>query len=321
MKLGVVASLYMDLPLDDALKYLTCVGFEAVELYCGQMAAPVHCDPDVLLNDPKALQTFKDTLDRYGMTISQLNCSGNAVSPIPGEAEKHRVAFEKALRLAEALLVDTVGTFSGCPGGGPKDETPNWITCPWPDEFTGMLRYQWEEVLIPYWEKTAMRAKEHGVERIALEMHPGFCVYNPHTLLKLREAVGPVIGANFDPSHLFWQGIDIQQAIFELNTAIFHMHAKDTRLFDANIRKNGILDTKPYSETKDRAWIFGTVGFGHGEEEWRKIIDALTIVGYNGTISIEHEDALKSKKEGLEQAYRFLKTILPKEKPDQMWWA
>lgn len=190
MQLGVFSALFADLSFDETLKYLRNVGFDAVELYCGQMGTPTHCNPDILLYDNQELQRFNDTLNKHGMFVSQLNCSGNPLSPIPGEAKTHQDAFEKALRLAEKINVDTIATFSGCPGGGPKDETPNWITCPWPDEYTGMLRYQWEEVLMPYWKKAADMAKNHGVTKIALEMHPGFCVYNPETLLKLRKNVG-----------------------------------------------------------------------------------------------------------------------------------
>ena len=82
-------------------------------------------------------------------------------------------------------------------------------------------------MLIPYWKKTAEFARNHGVTKIAFEMHPGFCVYNPETILRIREAVGETIGANFDPSHLIWQGIDPVAAIRALEGAIYHFHAKD----------------------------------------------------------------------------------------------
>ena len=321
MKIGLLTSLFHDISVSETFAYCKKTGFEAVELYCGQLTAPLHCDPNILLKDNAQLQTLKDELKRNNLIISQLNCSGNAISPIPGEGKKHQEAFEKTVLLAEKLQIDTIANFSGCPGGGPKDETPNWITCPWPDEFVSMLAYQWEEVLIPYWKKAVKFANEHGVTKIGLEMHPGFCVYNPETLLKLRDAVGNTIGANFDPSHLFWQGIDIQQAILSLGEAIFHVHAKDTRIFDQNIQKNGVLDTKHYGDITNRAWVFGTVGCGHGELEWRTIIDTLSMVGYDYVISIEHEDSLKSKKEGLESAFTFLSKIVPKEKPGEMWWA
>lgn len=321
MKIGLLTSLFADKTLTETLDYAQTAGFEAVELYSGVLIEPSHCDPAVLLKDDAALKRLKDDVESHGLFVSLLNCSGNPVSPIPGEAAKHQEAFVQTVRLAEKLGVDRVAVFSGCPGGGPKDETPNWVTCPWPPEYLTALDYQWNEVLIPYWTKAARLAADHGVTKIGFEMHPGFCVFNPETLLRLRAAVGPAIGANFDPSHLFWQGIDIPLAIRALEGAIFHVHAKDTRIFTKNIEKNGVLDTKHYSKLTDRAWVFGTVGCGHGESVWRAIIDELAIQGYDYVLSIEHEDSLMAREEGLEKALTFLKKLVIREKPGQMWWA
>ncbi len=321
MKLGLFTALYSDLPLAEMLSKVKSMGFQTVELYTGKLAPPAHCDPEPLLGSKAKLQEFKDTIEKYGLPISQLNCSGNPISPIPGEAEKHKEAFLQTIRLAEKLGIDTIANFSGCPGGGPKDETPNWITCPWPEEYLSMLEYQWNEVLVPFWKWAVKEAANYGVTKIGLEMHPGFCVYNPETLLKLRSAVGEAIGSNFDPSHLIWQGIDIPEAILSLRGAIFHMHAKDTRVFARNVRRNGNLDTKHYSHVEQRAWVFGTVGYGNDERYWRGIIDALALTGYDGVVSIEHEDSSMSKDEGLMKAYELLNRVIIREKPGAMWWA
>ena len=321
MKLGVFSSLFGEQDLDTTLDYLQQVGFEAVEFYAGGRAKPGHCSPAVLLHSELERQKLKDQLARHNMLLSMLNCSGNPVSPNKELAKMHQEGFENAVRLAEKLGVEGVIVFSGCPGGGPRDETPNWVTCPWPEEYLSILDYQWNEVLIPYWQKAAKFAADHGVTKLAFEMHPGFCVYNPESLLKLRAAVGPSIGANFDPSHLFWQGIEADRAIRNLGEAIFHFHAKDTRIFWDNVAANGVLDPKHYGQMADRAWIFGTVGYGQPEEVWKKIINALAMIGYDYVISIEHEDALMSKKEGLEKAYRYLRQIMIAEKPGAMWWA
>jgi len=159
--------------------------------------------------------------------------------------------------------------------------------------------------------------------KIALEMHPGFLVYNPETLLALRAATGPELGVNFDPSHLFWQGIDPVVAIRRLgeNGALFHAHAKDTYLDRDNIRINGVLDTKSYTRVRDRAWTFRTVGFGHADEVWRQIVSALRVAGYDDVISIEHEDILHSRDEGLARAVEFLRGVVPGEPPDDAWWT
>ena len=246
---------------------------------------------------------------------------GNAVHPDREVARQFHEDFENAVLLAEKLGVDTVVTFSGCPGGSPEDKTPNWVTCPWPDDFTHILNYQWNEVLIPYWKKEVEFVRAHGVKKIAFEMHPGFCVYNPETLMKLRNAVGPEIGANFDPSHLFWQGIDPVAAIRYLGDAIFYFHAKDTKVDEINTARNGVLDTKPYSDEINRSWIFRSVGYGHGAPVWKDMMSALRMVGYDGMISIEHEDSLMSVPEGLGRAIGILKETMMFESTGGMWWA
>lgn len=216
-----------------------------------------------------------------------------------------------------------MNTFSGCPGGSPADKTPNWVTCPWPDDFSKILDYQWNEVLIPYWKEKAAFARAHGVHKIALELHPGFCVYNTRTLLRLREAVGPEIGANLDPSHLFWQGIDICACIRELGKAgaIHHFHAKDTWIDPINTSINGVLDTTHYSKELERSWIFRTVGYGHGTQVWKAIASELRLAGYDYAISIEHEDSLMSGREGLLKAIECLKESLIFEDKGEMYWA
>ena len=153
-------------------------------------------------------------------------------------------------------------------------------------------------------------------------MHPGFLVYNPKTLLKLREAVGDIIGANFDPSHLFWQGIDPVEAIKELRGAIYHFHAKDVYLDEAEIKKNGVLDPGSFGNLAERRWYFRSLGYGHDMLTWKKMMSALRLAGYEGTVSIEHEDALMSTNEGLEKAIDVLKeAIMFDQINNDVFWA
>ena len=321
MKLGVLTNLFGSLPLEEALVKFEKLGIEAVEIGCGGYPGRDHADPAVLLADDKKLEEFKDTLARHNMALACLSCHGNAVHPDPAVAKAFDDDFHNAVLLAEKLGIDTIVTFSGCPGGSRDDKTPNWVTCPWPGDFGKILEYQWNEVLIPYWKKTAAFAKEHGVTKIAFEMHPGFCVYNPETLLRLRAAVGDAIGANFDPSHLIWQGIDPVAAIRALKGAIYHFHAKDTKVDTYNTAVNGVLDTKPFGNEIGRSWIFRSVGFGHGIEFWRDIISNLRLVGYDKVMSIEHEDSLMNQDEGLAHAAKFLKdSIIAEPRPGEMRW-
>ena len=321
MKLSVLAVALADRSLDKALEFLSARGVQQVEIGCGGYPGKAHCDPAILLNDANKLQEFKDTFKKHNLSISALSTHGNAVHPIPEIAKGYHDDFVNAVLLAEKLGVDRVVTFSGCPGGSPQDLQPNWVTCAWPPEYQDILEYQWNDVLIPYWTKTAAFAGDHGIEKIAFEMHPGFCVYNPETMLKIRNAVSPVLGANFDPSHLFWQGIDPVRAIRALGDAIYFFHAKDTALDNYNVATNGVLDTKHFSRVKDRSWVFRTVDYGHDLKTWKDMMSALRTVGYDGPISIEHEDGLMSGEEGLSKAIRFLQEVLMYEDPGEMYWA
>jgi sugar phosphate isomerase/epimerase len=216
-----------------------------------------------------------------------------------------------------------VNAFSGCPGSSETSTRPNWVTCWWPPEFAETLEWQWAERVVPYWQAEGAFAEAEGVQ-IAFEMHPGFVVYNPESLLRLRDAVGPVIGANFDPSHLVWQGIDPVEAIKAVAAAgaMFHFHAKDTYIDGANVARNGVLDTKPYSRFRDRSWSFRTVGYGQPEKVWRDIMSALRTAGYDYVVSIEHEDGLLGIDEGMTKAIRFLNAILFKDRQmEEMWWV
>lgn len=323
MKLGVFTVVLGEMPLEQACAFLAERGVEMVEIGCGGFPGKAHCDAAALLADDAAREKFAQTIASHGLTISALSSHGNMVHPDPAIAKSFDDDLTNAILLAEKLGVPVVNTFSGCPGGSPQDRTPNWVTCPWPDDFSAVLDYQWNEVLIPYWKKKVAFAKEHGVHKIALELHPGFCVYNTQSLLRLREAVGPEIGANFDPSHLIWQGMDPGTAIRELGKAgaLFHFHAKDTKIDPRNTSVNGVLDTKPYSQEIDRSWIFRTVGYGNDTGYWKDIVSQLRLVDYDYAISIEHEDSLMSGKEGLEKAIRFLQDVLLHEDRGQMYWA
>lgn len=322
MKLCVLANLYGAKPLDETLSIMKGLGVEAVEIGCGGYPGKAHCDPEKLLNDDKALEEWIGLFKKYDIELAALACHGNPVHPNAEIAASYDRDFRNACLLAEKVGVDTIVAFSGCPGDHPGAKYPNWVTCPWPEDFLAILEYQWNDVLIPYWKETAAFAESHGVKHIALELHPGFCCYNPESLLKLRAAVGPVIGANFDPSHLVWQGIEPAPAIRMLGDAIYHVHAKDTKLDPINMARNGVLDTKHYSDEINRAWVFRTVGYGHDAAFWKDLVDNLRLVGYDRVLSIEHEDSLTSIDEGLCKAVSFLKEVIMHDpKPSTMSWA
>jgi sugar phosphate isomerase/epimerase len=315
MKLGVFTVLFADQPFEQALDRVVEAGLECVEVGTGNYPGNAHCRPAALLEDAEKLDAFRHAVSSRGLAISALACHGNPLHPKRDVAGESHAVFHSTILLAERLGVDRVTLFSGCPGDADGATYPNWVTCAWPNEYGELLEWQWREKVIPYWREQAAYAAEHGV-RLCFEMHPGFVVYNPATLLRLREACGENVGANLDPSHLFWQGIDIESAVAELgrHRAIFHIHAKDTAIHPRNAAVNGVL--------ADRSWIFRTIGYGHGELDWRRILTALRMVGYDDVLSIEHEDALLSIDEGFRKGVAFLRGVMPAEPPlAEAWWT
>jgi sugar phosphate isomerase/epimerase len=319
MRVGVFTPLLSQLSLDAVLRRLAALQINTVELATGNYVGNAHCKL-TMLEDAKALAEFKKVLADHGASISALSCHGNPLHPNKEQAQEFRTVGRRTILLAEELGVPVMVDFAGCPGDSPNAAAPNWVTCPWPPEYRQVLEWQWNEVVAPYWIEQAKFAADHGV-KIAIEMHPGFVVYSPETLLRLRSIAGENIGCNFDPSHLFWQKIDPIAAIRVLGNAIFHVHAKDTQLYPNNLERAGVLDTRPYTDERNRSWIFRTCGYGHGAEWWSEFISTLRMYGYDNVLSIEHEDSLLSPTEGLTKAASFLSSIVIREQPDAAWWS
>lgn len=321
MKLGLLTVMFSNKPLKDVLELVRPLGLDCVELGTGNYPGSAHAPLDDLLASKTKRNELLALLKGEGLSISALSCHGNCLHPDAAFAKKNQQVQTKTIRLAEMMGVKVVIDFSGCPGESDKAKKPNWVTCAWPPDYLEVLEWQWSKKVIPYWTKQAKFARDHGVN-VAFEMHPGFVVYNPETLLKLRNACGANLGANFDPSHLFWQGMDPCEAVKLIGgKAMFHVHAKDSRVDPVNASRNGVLDTKHYGDEANRSWIFRTVGYGHSLEWWKDFFSTLRLVGYDGAISIEHEDSLMSSWEGLTKAVAFLKQTMIFEKPSAMTWA
>jgi sugar phosphate isomerase/epimerase len=320
MKVGVFSVILGNNPFEATLDYLAGLQVQAVELGAGGYAGTSHCPVDELLASERKSTALRKAVESRGLKISALTCAGNNIHPNAAKATAFDADFRKAVELANRLEVEVVITFSGCPGGAAGDRSPNWVTCPWPPDYLEILNYQWNEVVIPYWTGVEPFLRQHGV-KVGLEMHPGFVVYNPETLLRLRKEVGPVVGANFDPSHLFWQGIDPCAAVRALQGAIWHCHAKDTAIHAWNSQVNGTLDTKHYKDELNRAWIFRTVGYGHPRQFWCDFVSTLRMTGYDGVLSMEHEDSLMTAREGLEKGVRFLQSLILEERKGEVTWA
>lgn len=321
MKLGVFTVLFAKLPFEAMLDHVQALGLDAVEIGTGNYPGDAHCQPAELLADSGKAQAFKQAVASRGLMISALSCHGNPLHPNREIARSAHDTYVKTIELAARLDVPVVNLFSGCPGDHEGAKYPNWPVAPWPLDYQEVFDWQWREKVIPYWKEWGAFAAQHGV-KLAFEMHGGFSVYNPGTLLRLRDAVGEVVGANFDPSHMYWQGIDPVAAIRHLGAqgAIHHFHAKDTYMDPVNLPINGVLDMTRYSSIPQRSWLFRTVGYGHDLKHWADIVSALRTVGYDYVLSIEHEDALMSIDEGFRKAVSNLKQVLVTEPVAEPWW-
>ena len=322
MKLGVFTPLFANLSFEDMLDKVQRAGLNAVEIGTGGNPGNHHCPTDELLESEEKRAAYLDELKKRNLTISAFSCHSNPISPDPVEAKASDEILRKTIRLAALMGVPVVNTFSGTAGDSEEATAPNWPVIPWPEVYTDIYKWQWENKLIPYWKEIGEMASEYGV-KIGIELHGGFLCHTPYTLLKLRENTCDAIGVNLDPSHLWWQGIDPVGAIKILGEAgaIHHFHAKDTSLEQDNINMYGLLDMQPYGEVKTRAWTFRSVGCGHDVKVWSDMMSALRMYGYDYVVSIEHEDPLMSIDEGLNRAVTNLQSVLIKETPHAMWWA
>ncbi|APX96037.1 sugar phosphate isomerase/epimerase family protein [Natronorubrum daqingense] len=321
MNIGVHTPPLADESLEGALGYLSDIGVDAIEPGVGGHPGEDHLSRTEHLDNEDAQQVVRTKLEEYGMEISALATHNNPLHPDDERADAADTELREAIALADQLEVDVVTCFSGLPAGSPDDEVPNWITAPWPPEHERALEYQWEQATA-YWQDLAAHADDHGVD-VAIEMHPNMLVYEPHGMAKLRDETNERIGANFDPSHLYWQGITITDAIRYLaeRDAIHHVHAKDTKIYQAQAREKGVLDTTAYDDERNRSWLFRSVGYGHGESHWKDIVSTLRMVDYDGTLSIEHEDSLTSSREGLEKAVDLLERAIFETEPGEAHWA
>jgi sugar phosphate isomerase/epimerase len=318
MHIGAITSGLLDRPLKEAARRLQELGLQHVELPAGGFFPKAHCDPEKLLADPAALDQFRQTLADCDLTISAYALHGQPLHPDPKVAENYRQEFLGACILAEKTGVNRFTLLAGLPAAADGDRVPNWIVFPFPPANVKCLQWQWEQRVIPYWREHAKIASDHGV-RICVEMCPADVVHNPEGLLRLRDAVGPSIGANLDPSHFFWQSIDPIEVVRHLGDAIYYIHAKDSHVDRHVARHQGVLDATPFNNVLQRSWLFRTVGYGHGEQFWRNFVSALRLVGYDDVVSIEHEDPLIDPDEGFASAVDTLRRVMIQKPPAVLW--
>lgn len=309
MKIGMVTDSLANLSFTELLETASRLRLDTLEFATGNWSGAPHLKLDELLESERARTEFLAALRDHDLGISALNANGNQLHP--GESGPEQAAVvRKTIALARLLGVERVNLMSGLPGA-PGDRHPNWIVAAWPPETTRILEWQWKERVIPYWQELVEFANGQGIRKLCLELHGSQVVYNVPTLLRLREAVGETVGANLDPSHLFWMGADPLAAVRALGAAgaLYHVHAKDAMISAHNAAVTGRLDTLPMRHVAERAWSYVTLGYGHGEQWWRGFCYELRLAGYDDVLSIEHEDATLARLEGVEKSVELLRRV------------
>jgi len=307
MELGLYTDSVDKLTRIEALDLAARIGATGIELAMGGQSWAPHANIDALLADPEERKRLVGELEERGLRLAALNCSAWPMHPVHGPA--HAELIKKTIRLAELLGISKIVTMSGCPGDGPGSTTINWIWYPWPPDAIDLLERQWEQA-IPLWQELSAFAQDHGVSRVALELHPLHLAYNVPTLLRLREATSPVIGANVDPSHMFWQQMDPLKVVRALGPAVHHVHLKDTEIAPDEVALAGVLDQRPFDSSGHRAWRFRTIGRAHPPAFWTDLVRALKEVGYTDVLSIENEDWMQDRLEGVAEAAALMTSIL-----------
>ncbi|MGM7724308.1 sugar phosphate isomerase/epimerase family protein [Metabacillus sp. Hm71] len=311
MKLSYVTDSLGHLPFEEMLDFVADLGIDTIEMTTGGWSPAPHLRLDELLESEQKRRDFLTSLDKRHIKLCALNCSGNPLDP--GELGKqHREITEKTMELAKLLGVKKVIMMSGLPAGSPEDKIPNWITytVSWPPVLKEIFDYQWNEVAIPYWKDLVRKAEACGVEKIALENFSSQLVYNPETLFRLRNAVGPIVGLNLDPSHLIWMGADPILAARKLGGAIHHVHGKDVRLERHLSAVNGILETKEVTDVANRAWNYVAVGCGQDLQWWKEFFSVVKMMGYDEEVSLEMEDLTMSVEAGIRTSIDALQQTL-----------
>jgi sugar phosphate isomerase/epimerase len=324
MKLGAYTAVLHDQPIAEVLGLLRDLGLESAEINSGGFLPAPHLPIAEIRASQDARDEYLGQFSAAGITLTALNCNGNPLHPDPQVRDKHGQDVRDAIELAALLGVQRVVTMSGLPGSDAGARLPSWTVLPWDSAYLDARDYQWNEVALPYWRDVQARAADADV-KVCIEMHPHNIVYNPATMVRLAEQIGAThIGAEMDPSHLFWQGIDPVAAIEELGELVYNAAAKDTRINQA-ARVNGVLDDRHTRVRPDEpgavplggrytlsrwpensSWDFVAVGRGHDVEFWTRFLAALQKVDPSMAVNIEHEDQELGQIEGLRSAARTL---------------
>ena len=320
MEIALMGASMLDRSWDEFLDAASKERVRFVEACSGGHIPKVHYDPVELASNDASYERFAESLSSRGMAISSFSCHGNPLHPNEDIASRAHDDFVATCDVAAKMNVRHVSVLGGCPGGGPEDRVPNWIINSAFPTWAAPYEWQWSERVLPYWRRAAEVADANGV-KICVEPHSADVVYNYKTFTRLREAIGPTIGMNFDPSHLWWQGVDPLVFIQAVGEAIYTCHIKDVHIDTRTVALDGILSPEKFHAWDKRPWTFSTPGYGHSQQYWSQFIRTLRHVGYNGYLSIECEDPFMTPDDTFENAVTVLRKAIPSRPKPRMDWA
>ena len=319
MKLGVITLNLGNFEFEEGLQYAQKLGLQALEVGGIGLWPKKYCDPDKLVRDKGEVDRWLDAFARHDLEISALGGHGAPLTPDKKAAAEYSRQFRQACKLAEMSGIKRMTLFAGLPEGAEGDTAPNWVAfIEWPF-LRDTLEWQWEKRLLPYWREHGRIASDHGLT-LCFEMHGGDLIYNPPTMKRLREEIGPVAACNFDTSQMWFQGIDPVEALHDLGPLVQHVHAKDTLIHDHHARVRGLMDSASFEQPANRAWTYTIPGWGHDQITWRQFVATLRLIGYDHVLSIEMECEYMEMAEGLEKSVSFLKPVLLEQPTTSRWW-
>ena len=306
MKLGFLTACLPEQPLEAIAPFAAAVGYEALEIAAwpaldNRPFTATHVVVDPLAGDE--IDRVRTCLDPYGLSVSSLAYYGNNLHPDPRERQETNEHVLRCIDAAAALGCPTVGSFIGRhPGRSVADNLRDAEGI-----FPAMAEYAGERGVKIVIENCVMEGWHP-------DGYPGNLAYSPE-LWEWMFSLGLYL--NFDPSHLLWLGIDPIAAVQPYVDRVAHAQAKDIQLFPERRNRYGFFGKAIRDDPWDTGWWRYRVP-GLGDVSWQRLIDTLYEGGFDGTISVEHEDPVWSGDAervhaGLTIAYRTLRPLIVRE--------
>lgn len=278
MDIGLLTAPLGRQPLERVVAFAKDNGFQALEVAAGPGSR--HLDTQGFT--PARASQIKRLLAKSGVRISSLAFYANLLDPDKARRAQLGKQMRDAIKAAAALGVEVVCTLAGMPMPG-KDRIRT-IEEDFPGVFRPLVRFA---------------AQKHV--KIAFENWYATNIMNLAHWQRVFEVVPDAnLGLNFDPSHLHWQGIDYLEAVDRFKDRIFHTHAKDVEIKQHLLRWVG---------NQSGGWWRYVIP-GYGEINWGVYIARLRAAGYNGVLSIEHEDSAFGVEEGFIKGQRYLASLI-----------